>query len=111
LSQARYIGPESARWAEAMLQARGIEGVRVLQGLLHLAARHPAEDLERACAAALTHISYRLRTIRQLLKHQAQRQEVFDFMKEHPLIRDIGEYSQFVRQALQRQVLHPEGKS
>jgi transposase/transposase-like protein len=111
LSQARYIGPESARWAEAMLQARGIEGVRVLQGLLHLAARHPAEDLERACAAALAHISYRLRTIRQLLKHQAQRQEVFDFMKEHPLIRDIGEYSQFVRQALQRQLLHPEGKS
>jgi transposase len=100
LTQVRTIGPESARWAEAMLQARGIEGVRVLQGLLHLASRHPAEALERACAAALSHISYRLRTIRQLLKHQPQRQEVFDFMKEHPLIRDIGEYGQFVRQAL-----------
>jgi transposase len=111
LTQARYIGPESARWAEAMLQARGIEGVRVLQGLLHLAARHPAAALERACAIALAHVSYRLRTIRQLLKQQAQRQEVFDFMKEHPLIRDIGEYSQFVRQALHRQVLSAEDKS
>jgi transposase len=106
MTQVRYIGPESARWAEAMLQARGIEGVRVLQGLLHLANRHPAEALEHACAAALSHISYRLRTIRQLLKHQPQRQEVFDFMKEHPLIRDIGEYGQFVRQAL-----YPEGRS
>jgi transposase len=113
LSQARYIGPESARWAEAMLQARGIEGVRVLQGLLHLAGRNPAEALERACAAALSHVSYRLRTIRQLLKHQSQHQEVFDFMKEHPLIRDIGEYGRFVRQALQREreVSHLEEKS
>jgi hypothetical protein len=111
LSQARTIGPESARWAEAMLQARGIEGVRVLQGLLHLASRNPAEALERACAAALSHVSYRLRTIRQLLKHQSQRQEVFDFMKEHPLIRDIGEYGHFVRQALQREVSHLEEKS
>jgi transposase len=104
LSQARSIGPESARWAEAMLAARGIEGVRVLQGLLHLATRHPAAALERACAAALSHISYRLRTIRQLLKQQPQRQEVFAFMKEHPLIRDLGEYTQFVHQSLQREV-------
>ena len=111
LKQARVIGPQSARWAEAMLQARGIEGVRVLQGLLHLAGRHPAEALERACATALAHISYHLRTIRQLLKHQSQHQEVFDFMKEHPLIRDLGAYSQFVRQALQRQVQSAEDKS
>jgi transposase len=103
LSQAHGIGPESARWAEAMLAARGIEGVRVLQGLLHLAGRHPAEALEHACAAAFSHLCYRLRTIRQLLKHESQRQEVFDFVQEHPLIRDLGEYSQFVRQALQKE--------
>jgi transposase len=103
LSQARRIGPQATRWAEAMLQARGIEGVRVLQGLLHLAQRHPADALEHACATALAHISYRLRTIRQLLKHQPESQEVLAFMKEHPLIRDIGEYSRFVRQALQGQ--------
>lgn len=103
LSQARLIGPKSARWAEAMLAERGIEGVRVLQGLLHLADRHPAEALEQACATAFSHLSYRLRTIRQLLKRQSEQQEVFDFVKEHPLIRDLGEYSQFVRQALQKE--------
>jgi hypothetical protein len=111
LQQTRVIGPQSVRWAEAMLQARGIEGVRVLQGLLHLGQRHPAEALERACATALAHISYHLRTIRQLLKHQSQRQEVFDFMKEHPLIRNISDYSGFVRQALQRQLRPAEDKS
>ena len=103
LSETRSIGPESARWAESMLAARGIEGMRVLQGLLHLADRHPAEALEQACAAAFSHLCYRLRAIRQLLKRQSDRQEVFDFVKEHPLIRDLGEYSQFVRQALQKE--------
>jgi transposase len=103
LRQTRSIGPESARWAEAMLAARGIEGLRVLQGLLHLAGRHPAEALESACATAFAHLCYRLRTIRQLLKHRSERQEVFDFLQEHPLIRDLGEYGQFVRQALQQE--------
>ena len=103
LSQTHRIGPEATRWAQAMLKARGIEGVRVLHGLLHLAERHPAEAMEQACAAALTHISYRLRTIRQLLKRQPQQQEVFDFMKEHPLIRDLHDYAQFVHQAIHRE--------
>jgi hypothetical protein len=87
-----------------MLQARGIEGLRVLQGLLHLAKRHPWQALDEACATAQSHISYRLRTIRQLLKQHTPRQEVFDFMKEHGLIRPLREYAQFVHQALHKEV-------
>ena len=87
-----------------MLQARGIEGVRVLQGLLHLAERHPWQALDEACALALAHISYRLRTIRELLKRQTPRQEVFDFMHEHALIRPLGDYAQFVHEALHKEV-------
>jgi hypothetical protein len=34
LSQTQRIGPQAARWSEAVVQARGVEGVRVLQGLL-----------------------------------------------------------------------------
>ena len=34
LSKVRRLGPQSSRWAEAMIATRGIEGVRVLQGLL-----------------------------------------------------------------------------
>ena len=33
-----------------MLKTRGIEGVRVLQGLLALSTRHPCEAMEEACA-------------------------------------------------------------
>ena len=35
------LGRKSTAWAEAMIEARGVEGVRVLLGLLSLAGRHP----------------------------------------------------------------------
>ncbi|HEV3444021.1 MAG TPA: IS21 family transposase, partial [Gemmataceae bacterium] len=63
LSQTRRIGTQAARWSEAVVQTRGVEGVRVLQGLLHLAGRHPREALEKACAIAFSYGSYRLRTL------------------------------------------------
>jgi transposase len=106
LVRVRRIGPMTTRWAEAMLRNRGIEGVRVLQGLRHLAERHPHETLEKACEIALCHAAYRLRTIRQLLKRSAPcqeepRQQVFTFMHEHALIRPLSDYSQFVHAAIQ----------
>jgi hypothetical protein len=52
LSRARLIGEQTACWAEAMIQARGIESLRVLQGLLSLTHRHKAEAIERACEVA-----------------------------------------------------------
>jgi transposase len=103
LRQVRRLGPHTTRWAQAMLQARGIEGVRVLQGLRHLGDRHPGETLEKACEIALAHASYRLRTLRQLLDRQRPRQEVFEFMHEHALIRPLSEYGQLVRQAIRKE--------
>jgi len=45
LGQIRHLGPHSTRWSEAVIAVRGIEGVRVLQGLLSLAHRHPGAAL------------------------------------------------------------------
>ena len=101
LIRVRRIGPQATRWAEAMLHERGIEGVRVLQGLRSLGERYPQETLEKACSIALSHASYRLRTIRQLLKRPTPRQEVFEFMNEHAVIRPLSDYSAFVHQAIQ----------
>lgn len=39
LSRAARIGDEAGRWAKAMLDERGIEGVRVLQGFVGLAKK------------------------------------------------------------------------
>lgn len=96
LSRARLVGEYTARWAEAMIQARGIEGVRVLQGLLALCKRHDAESLERACEVAFSHGAWRLKTIRQLLQRTAPEQETFDFLKEHPIIRPLSDYGKLV---------------
>jgi transposase len=102
LTKVRRLGVACTRWAEAMLQSRGVAGVRVLQGLLHLARKHPREGLEKACAAAHAHGAYRLRTVRALLKRQDATQPLFEFMDEHPLIRPLSDYGQFVRDALHK---------
>jgi hypothetical protein len=89
-----HIGPHTREWSEALVQARGVESIRVLVGLKSLAGKHDYSQLERACKAALSHGAYRLRTIRELLKRddtECQRQ--FDFIEEHPIIRPLADYS------------------
>jgi hypothetical protein len=95
------LGPHSTAWAEAMIKARGVEGVRVLQGLLSLAGRHPASAIEQACEIAIGYGAYHLRTIRSLLKRQAPKQEVLPFLSDHPMIRPMSEYGQLVHDAFQ----------
>jgi hypothetical protein len=87
-----------------MIQERGIEGVRVLQGLLNLAQQHPSEALEHACDVASSYGAYRLRTVRTLLTRRAARQESLPFLEEHPLIRNLSDYGQFVHDAFQKEV-------
>jgi transposase len=101
LDKARLIGPQAGRWAEQMVQHRGIEGVRVLMGLLSLAKRHRSNQIEQACEIALTHGAFRLRTLRELIKRQGQRQEQFEFIEEHLIIRSLSDYGELVHQAFQ----------
>lgn len=107
LNQVRGIGSAAHDWAQAMLTTRGIEGTRVLQGLLGLAKRHATTALENACAVALSHGAYRLRTLRQLLKRTAPRQEPLPFIDEHPLIRPLDDYAAIVAAAIHRRADRP----
>ena len=95
------LGPHSTTWAEAMIEVRGVEGVRVLQGLLNLAGRHPAAAIEQACEIAIGYGAYHLRTIRALVARQAPKQELLPFLSEHPIIRPMSDYGQFVHDAFQ----------
>jgi hypothetical protein len=87
-----------------MLHARGIEGTRVLQGLLSLTKKHSSESLEKACEIAASHGCYRLRTLRQLLTRQAATQTSFAFLDEHPVIRPMADYAAVVAAAHQRRM-------
>jgi len=93
LRQIAAIGPHTRQWAEATTQARGVEAVRVLVGLKHLAGKHASEALEEACRVASTYGAYRLRSIRTLLKRQGEEQQQFEFLTEHPIIRPLSDYS------------------
>jgi transposase len=102
LARVRRIGPESARWAEGVVEARGVEAVRVLIGLSSPAGRHPAAAIERACAIASSYGAYHLRTVRALIARDAPTQEMMSFMSEHPMIRPLSDYGQFVHDAFQQ---------
>ena len=80
-----------------MLKQRGVEGVRVLQGLLALAARHAAADIDRACGIALAHAEYRLRTVRALVGRSVAKEEPLPLIEEHAVIRPLAEYDRVVQ--------------
>jgi transposase len=103
---ATRLGPKSTAWAEAMVQARGVEGTRVILGLLSLASRHPITAIEQACEIARGYAAFRLRTIRALVKRQGPEQEVLPFLSDHPVIRPLSEYGQFVHDAFQFRNTH-----
>ena len=91
LERCRLIGPLPGTWAEAMQQPRGPQGLRVMQGLLHPAGKHPTVDLENAARVATHHGPWRLRDLKRLLAlpgHVVPR----DFLETHPLIRSLEAY-------------------
>jgi transposase len=100
------LGPHSAAWAEAMVKARGVEGTRVLLGLLSLASRHSMSAIEQACEIAHGYAAFRLQTIRALVKRLGPKQEVLPFLSDHPVIRPLSEYGQFVHDAFQFRNTH-----
>ena len=103
LNELRQVGPETLGWAEAALATRKLEGVRVVQGLVALARKHPVPALENACSRASSYASYRLRTIRKLLQRgDAARQQEFEFVDRHPIIRSLDDYGQWLQQMLVR---------
>ena len=94
LKKVSRIGPKTRDWAVATVQARGVEATRVLVGLQALTHQHEAGAIERACDVALASGAYRLRTIRELLKRDTgTKQQQLEFTQEHPVIRQMQDYS------------------
>jgi transposase len=108
LDKVSLIGSHAQQWAEAMLAERGIQGVRVLQGLRSLAERHPYNSIEKACQIAHSHGAYRLRFIRELIKREAPKQEQFEFIDTHPIIRSLSDYDELVHVSFQKGVYQNE---
>jgi transposase len=91
LDRARLIGQHSGAWAETMIKNRGPQGIRVLQGFLQLAAKHAPAKIEAASQLASTHGVWHLRELKSLLQTPSS-QDQFQFIQQHPLIRDLSHY-------------------
>ena len=83
LRRVEYIGPHATQWAQSMLQNRGIEGVRVLLGVLSLTHKHRRDQIEQACQVAQSHGAYHLRSLRQLIQQRnpPPAQSNFEFLQ------------------------------
>jgi hypothetical protein len=89
-----------------MLAQRGVEGLRVLHGLIRLAQQHPVTQLEQACRIAHAHAAYRLRDLRKLIdRHDAAPQEQLAFLDRHPIIRDLSTYDAALREIAQAEFI------
>ncbi|MCX5661462.1 MAG: IS21 family transposase [Planctomycetota bacterium] len=108
LQKVAVMGTQAQRWAEAMVQARGVEGVRVLQGLLGMGNKYPHAQIDRACGVALEHGAWRLRTISRLIGHDlahVDQQQLF--LDEHPIIRPMADYGRLVHDAFLQPTENP----
>ena len=86
-----------------MMIERGVQGLRVLQGLLALTKKHSSQDIEKACEIAHSYGAYRLANVRKLIQKHAPKQEQLEWTDQHPIIRDISVYGDLVREAIQRE--------
>jgi len=96
LKRISLIGPRAARWAQAMLDQRGIEGVRVLQGLLSMTGKYTSREIDAGCDLALSHGAWRLNALRALIKSRARQQEI-ELVQSHPLIRPMADYGRWLK--------------
>ena len=87
------LGPHVQGWAEAILEQRGILGLRVVQGLVGLSRRYEAASLDAACEKALLCGQWRLRELRGWLLDPQLQPQTFSFLESHPLIRDMDAYA------------------
>lgn len=97
------LSNDSGHWAQAMLEERGIEGVRVLQGLLSLSSRYQVDAISQACRQALKARCFRLKPLRESCKRLVETQSVL-FCQESPLIRPLSEYGRHVTVSFKTQV-------
>jgi len=97
ISRAAVLGEECGQWAQAAFDARGAQALRSIMGLCGLIKQHSATAINTACAKALKAGTHRFKDLRRLLGQQAE-QKLFGFADNHPLIRDLTVYSNFINQ-------------
>lgn len=102
LRKVRFIGQHAVQWAELLIAQRGVHAHRSLQGLLSLCGKYDSSAINRACEIAWRSRATNYRVVKKLLETTSPNaQQTLEFMEEHPVIRSVSEYANFVRQSIQ----------
>lgn len=103
LRKVHFIGPSAVRWAELLVEERGVEASRSLQGLLSLTKKYSSGEINHACSVAWRSRATNYRTIKRLLEQRSGHtpQQTLEFLDEHPMIRPVAVYGEFVSRAIQ----------
>jgi len=96
IQRTALIGKYSHRWAKQLFEIRGVTGQRAILGLLALSRKYSHKKIDNACHKALNHGAWRLATIRKILEQDIPDQQMMSFIEEHPIIRDMSDYQEFV---------------
>ncbi len=97
ISRAGVLGEECGQWAQGAFETRGAESLRSIMGVCGLIKQHSATTINNACSKALKAGTYRFKDLRRLIGQQGE-QKFFGFADNHPLIRDLTVYSNFINQ-------------
>ena len=97
ISRAAVLGEQCGQWAQGAFDLRGAEALRSIMGLCGLIKNHSASAINGACAKALKAGTYRFKDLRRPIGEQSE-QKLFAFADNHPLIRDLTVYSNFINQ-------------
>ena len=109
LSSAHRIGANAGAWCQAVMEQRGVHGVRVLMGLVSLTRKHPSHAIDRCCQMASSYGAYQLPAIRRLLKQSEPlvEQQMLPFIDEHEVIRPLCEYGKIIAAAFDQTPVTP----
>ena len=95
VERAALLGEACGQWAQASVDRRGPEALRSIMGLCNLVKKHTAATIDAACEKALKAGARRLKDIQRLIGEPSE-QGNFAFAQNHPLIRDLKTYSDFI---------------
>ncbi|MCH2204419.1 MAG: IS21 family transposase [Lentisphaerales bacterium] len=91
IRQLAKIGDACAIWGEITLQNRGIEAIRVMQGLVQLQKKYTKEQLNKAAVEAVRSECYYLKDFKDLIDLDSVQPEL-DLNEVHPLMRKMSSY-------------------
>jgi transposase len=97
VERAAVLGEACGAWAQQLVDRRGPEALRTIMALCAMIKRHSGRALERACARAIAQGLWRYKDLRRLLeKGSGDEQQSLHFAQDHPLIRNLQNYADFI---------------